>query len=115
MVAAGSQLLPALDPAPVQRWGPKGRTRHQGRKGENGDGNRDGGGDGNEDEDKKGHEDRDEGRNGSRNGGKNREDGGANREPENLRSGNRGRSEDATEGGAPTSNQQPQPQDPMPR
>ena len=45
-----SQQLWAQGPAPARRCDTEGRTRHQGREGENGDGNRDGGGDEREDE-----------------------------------------------------------------
>ncbi|CAM9742643.1 unnamed protein product [Ascophyllum nodosum] len=56
MAPESSQQLRAQEAAPVRRCGIERRTRHQGREGGNGDGNRDG--DGNEDEDGNGYEDR---------------------------------------------------------
>ena len=61
------------------------------------------------------HGDRDGGEDGSGNGNKNRYEGGGEREPWNLRSGNRDGLEDARRGATPTNNQQPQPQDPTPQ
>ena len=60
-----------------------------------------------------------EGRDGGENrreiGDENIHEGGGEREPGNLRSGNRGGSEDSRRRATPTSNQQPQPQDPTPK
>ena len=61
------------------------------------------------------HDSRDGSENGSVNGDKNREEDGGGRESVNLPSGNRGGSEVARVGTTPTSNQQPQPQDPTPQ
>ena len=82
-----------------------------------------GGGDGREDEYGDEHDTRDggenwsghESRNGREDGDEKRDEGGGEKEPGNLRSGNRGGSEDARRRAAPTSNQQPQPQDPTPQ
>ena len=101
-------------------WHRGGQQCHQGRKGENGDGNRDAGENRGEDECGNKQEGRDGGENGSgngngnrrENGGENRDGGRGEREPGNLRSSNRGGSQDAR---TPTSNQQPQPQDPTPQ
>ena len=54
-------------------------------------------------------------RTGAGTGDGDRDEGGGEREPGNLQSGNRGGSEDARGGAMPTSNQQPQPQDPTPQ
>ena len=119
VASAGSQQLLAQDPAPARRCGIEGRTGHHIREGGNGDRGRDGGVDRREDEYGDEHEGRYGGKNGSgsgiRNGDENRDEGGGERKPGNLRSDNRGGSEDATRRATPTSNQQPQLQDPMPQ
>ena len=119
MAPAGSQQLRTQDPAPARRCGTEGSTRHQGREVGNGDGNRIGGGDGREDEYGDEHEGTDGGDNGSGNRRENRDDnrgeGGGKRELGNLRIGNMDGSEDARRRAKPTSNQQPQPQDPTPQ
>ena len=73
-----------------------------------------GNGDGNEDEDGSGHEDRDGCENKSKDGDEKREEGGGERESGNPRRGNRGGSENVRGGETPTSNQEPQRQDPTP-
>ena len=65
---------------------------------------RDGDGDANEDEYGNTHEGRDGGELGSGNGDDNRDEGGGEREPGNLRNGNRGRLEGVRGGATPTSN-----------
>ena len=115
---ASSQQLRALEPVPACRWSTGGRTGHQGWERGYGDGNRDGGGDGREYEHGDEHEGRDGSRNGSGNGRENgdesRDEGGGEREPGNLRSGNRGWLKDARRRATRSSNQQPKPQDPPP-
>ena len=68
----------------------EGRTGHQRRDGASDDENRDGGGGGNEDEYGNEHEGRDGRESGSGNGDKNRDDNGGEKDPGNLRNGNRG-------------------------
>ena len=60
--------------------------------------------DGNDKEGGSGHKERDAGRNGGGNVDENLEDGGGERESENLRSDSKSGSEDAREGAIPTSN-----------
>ena len=104
---AGSQQFWARGPGPARQCGTEGITGFQGRER--------GIGDGNEDEDGgSGHEDRDGCENKSKDEDENREEGGGDRESGNPRRGNRGESEDVSEGATPTSNQEPQRQDPTP-
>ena len=116
LAPAGSQKLRAQDSGPARQCGAEGRTWHQGRERGNGEGSGYGGEDDYGDE----HEGRDEGGNGSgsgngrENGDENREEDGGERGPGNIRSGNRGGSENARRWAMPTSNQQPQSQDPPP-
>ena len=110
MAPAGSQQLRAQDPVPARRCGTEGRREHEGWKEGNDDRNTGGGGDGREDEYGDEHEGSDGGENGSGNGsGNGREngnekinEGGGEREPGNLRSGNRGGSEDVRRWAKPT-------------
>ena len=99
----------------ARRCSTEGRTGHQGREGENSDGDRDGGRCGNEHEDGDEHEGREWGENGSGNGNENREESGGEIESGYVQSGNRGGLEAARGGATPTSNQQPQPQYPTPQ
>ena len=75
----------------------------------------DGDGNENENEDENGHEDRDGGESGSGNKNDNREEGGGEGEPGNLQSYSRGWAKDSRGGAMPTTNQQPEPQDPTPQ
>ena len=106
---AGSQQSWARDSAPARGCGTEGRIGHHGREGGNNDGNRDGDGDRDGREDGYGNKNkgRDGSENGSGNGNDYREERGEERKPGILRSGNRGRAEDARGRAMPTSNQQP--------
>ena len=106
MAPVGSQQFWAQGPGPARRCGTEGITGLRGRERGNCDGN--------EDEDGNGHKDRDGCENKSKDGDENREEGGEERESGNPRRGNRGGSENVRGGETPTSNQEPQRQDPTP-
>ena len=112
---AGSQQLLAQVQVPAQRCDTEGRTGHKGRGGENGDGNRDGTGTGTSTWTGKNTRAGVGVRRGAGMGTRIEIKGWGGERAWNLRSGNRGGSEDARRGATPTSNQQLQPQNPMPQ